>query len=159
MNPSAGGGRVTHMRSAAALAVVALLWHAVFLLSVFDIHFRSPLVHGMSPHSAPAPPPARRLVLFVADGLRADAAFEMNALGQVPERSLRTHAAARSRHRARSCLRRSPARHSCAASWNARARGVSRTRACPPRAGQGMWRCWAASTRSVQPLARACGPR
>jgi phosphatidylinositol glycan class N len=72
------------MTSALVLAVVALLWHAVFMLSIFDIYFRSPLCHGMPPHAAPTSrAPADRVVLFVADGLRADRAFEITAHGKV----------------------------------------------------------------------------
>ncbi|KAI9561539.1 hypothetical protein GHT06_012498 [Daphnia sinensis] len=44
----------------------------VFLLSVFDIHFHSPIVKGMSPSANLIPAPAKRLVLFSADGLRFD---------------------------------------------------------------------------------------
>lgn len=56
--------------------IVGLLVHVVFFISIFDIYFTSPLVHGMSPQLVPLPPPARRLVLFVADGLRADSMFK-----------------------------------------------------------------------------------
>lgn len=55
--------------------VVGLTVHIVFFLSIFDIYFTSPLVHGMPPHATPLAPPASRLVLMVADGLRADSLF------------------------------------------------------------------------------------
>jgi phosphatidylinositol glycan class N len=48
----------------------------VFMYSIVDIYFESPVVHGMRPVSTPQPAPAKRLVLFVADGLRADRFFE-----------------------------------------------------------------------------------
>uniref|UniRef100_A0A2K5EY10 GPI ethanolamine phosphate transferase 1 n=1 Tax=Aotus nancymaae TaxID=37293 RepID=A0A2K5EY10_AOTNA len=60
---------------------LGLLVHFVFFASIFDIYFTSPLVHGMTPQFTPLPPPARRLVLFVADGLRADALYELDENG------------------------------------------------------------------------------
>nr|XP_060630689.1 GPI ethanolamine phosphate transferase 1 [Anolis sagrei ordinatus] len=61
--------------------VAGLLVHCVFLISIFDIYFTSPLVHGMTPHQTPLPPPAQRLVLLVADGLRADSLYELDDNG------------------------------------------------------------------------------
>ncbi|KAM4544287.1 GPI ethanolamine phosphate transferase 1 isoform 1-T1 [Fundulus diaphanus] len=55
--------------------MIGLTVHVVFFLSIFDIYFTSPLVHGMTPQSTPLAPPASRLVLVVADGLRADSLF------------------------------------------------------------------------------------
>uniref|UniRef100_A0A2I3GID9 GPI ethanolamine phosphate transferase 1 n=1 Tax=Nomascus leucogenys TaxID=61853 RepID=A0A2I3GID9_NOMLE len=60
---------------------LGLLIHFVFFASIFDIYFTSPLVHGMTPRFTPLPSPARRLVLFVADGLRADALYELDENG------------------------------------------------------------------------------
>ena len=44
----------------------------IFLVSVFDIHFQSPIVKGMTPYSSEIAAPAKRLVLISADGLRFD---------------------------------------------------------------------------------------
>ncbi|XP_055962929.1 GPI ethanolamine phosphate transferase 1 [Sorex fumeus] len=64
------------------LFISGLLVHFVFFASIFDIYFTSPLVHGMTPQLTPLHPPAKRLVLFVADGLRADACYELDENGK-----------------------------------------------------------------------------
>eukprot|EP00898_Chlorokybus_atmophyticus_P000525 jgi/Chlat1/1473/Chrsp12S02018 len=70
--------------SAWALILLGVIVHAVYLFSIFDIYFKTPLVHGMTP-VAPrpeiAPPLAKRLILFVGDGLRADKLFEVESDG------------------------------------------------------------------------------
>uniref|UniRef100_A0A4W4F675 GPI ethanolamine phosphate transferase 1 n=1 Tax=Electrophorus electricus TaxID=8005 RepID=A0A4W4F675_ELEEL len=69
--------------------IAGLLVHVVFFISIFDIYFTSPLVHGMKPQHLPLPPPAKRLVLFVADGLRADSLFKPEINGTVRAQYLR----------------------------------------------------------------------
>lgn len=45
---------------------VAVLFHFVYIFSIFDIYFVSPIVHGMSAFKAEGvDAPAKRLVLFV----------------------------------------------------------------------------------------------
>ena len=60
-----------------SLVIIGFLVHLVLFASIFDIYFTSPLVHGMTPYSMPHEPPAKRLVLFVGDGLRADKFYEL----------------------------------------------------------------------------------
>ncbi|KAM4605895.1 GPI ethanolamine phosphate transferase 1 [Polymixia lowei] len=61
--------------------LVGLAVHVVFFLSIFDIYFTSPLVHGMTPQAMSLAPPASRLVLLVADGLRADSLYTLHPNG------------------------------------------------------------------------------
>ncbi|XP_030764800.1 GPI ethanolamine phosphate transferase 1 [Sitophilus oryzae] len=60
------------------IIILGLLIHFLILFAVFDIYFSSPLDHGMKLVKSISHPPAKRLVLFVADGLRAEAVYGRN---------------------------------------------------------------------------------
>ncbi|RYP26121.1 hypothetical protein DL767_008161 [Monosporascus sp. MG133] len=59
---------------------IAMVFHLVYIYSIFDVYFVSPIVSGMQLFAPERPSgtkaPAERLVLFVGDGLRADKAFQ-----------------------------------------------------------------------------------
>ncbi|KAL4932328.1 mannose-ethanolamine phosphotransferase MCD4 [Aspergillus undulatus] len=68
---------------------LAVVFHLIYAYSIFDIYFVSPIVSGMKSFRVERDPgaeaPAKRLVLFVADGLRADKAFELSPDPDLPE--------------------------------------------------------------------------
>ena len=47
------------------LVVLGVILHAVYMLSIFDIYFKTPIVHGMGPVTPRFNAPAKRLVLLV----------------------------------------------------------------------------------------------
>ncbi|KAL0061693.1 Glycosyl phosphatidyl inositol anchor synthesis [Marasmius tenuissimus] len=65
------------------LLALGFVFHLVFIYSVFDCYFTSPVIHGMKRFNAGGPE-AKRLVLIVGDGLRADLLFEKNGFPRYP---------------------------------------------------------------------------
>ncbi|KAG3244381.1 GPI ethanolamine phosphate transferase 1 [Phytophthora idaei] len=63
----------------ARLLVLGVFFHALYVLSIFDIYFTSPVVPHIESVAYTDSPPAKRVVVFVADGCRADKFFETNA--------------------------------------------------------------------------------
>lgn len=61
------------------LIFLGIFVHIIIFYSIFDVYFKSPLVHGMRPIEkfSATKSPAKRLILFVADGLRADTFFNL----------------------------------------------------------------------------------
>lgn len=51
-------------------ALWGLTMHLILLWGVLDVNFHSPIIGGLPIVPAPSEPPAKRLLLFVADGLR-----------------------------------------------------------------------------------------
>ncbi|CAJ1782183.1 unnamed protein product [Sphenostylis stenocarpa] len=80
-NREGGRGRNWLRRRERWLVVLGVVLHAVYMLSIFDIYFKTPIVHGVDPVTPRFAAPAKRLVLLVADGLRADKFFELDAEG------------------------------------------------------------------------------
>ncbi|KAI0706031.1 alkaline phosphatase-like protein [Cerioporus squamosus] len=65
------------------LLLVGLVFHLVYIGTVFDCYFTSPVVHGMQQHSLEKGE-AKRLVLIVGDGLRADLLLAKNGFPMIP---------------------------------------------------------------------------
>ena len=55
------------------LVVLGVVLHAIYMLSIFDIYFKTPIVHGMDPVTPRFKAPAKRLVLMVGTFSRTPA--------------------------------------------------------------------------------------
>ncbi|KAG6841304.1 hypothetical protein C0991_012474 [Blastosporella zonata] len=68
----------------AKLLVLGLVFHLIYIGTVFDCYFTSPVVNGMKSHSV-GHAESKRLVLIVGDGLRADLLFNEDAFPAIPD--------------------------------------------------------------------------
>jgi len=48
---------------------IGVVFHLIYIYSIFDIYFVSPIVSGMRPHRVDAPAPAKRLFLVVGTSI------------------------------------------------------------------------------------------
>lgn len=60
------------------LVLIAIAVHLLLLIAIMDIHFKSPLERGMETVKSTEDPPAKRLVIFIADGLRSQSIYDKN---------------------------------------------------------------------------------
>ncbi|KAF8076905.1 Phosphatidylinositolglycan class N-domain-containing protein [Lyophyllum atratum] len=66
------------------LLILGLIFHLVYIGTVFDCYFTSPVVNGMQRHNV-GYAEAKRLVLIIGDGLRADLLFNVHAFPTIPD--------------------------------------------------------------------------
>jgi phosphatidylinositol glycan class N len=72
------------------LLLFGVVFHAIYVLSIFDIYFKSPVVHHIQSEEYSGlslEPPAKRAVIFVGDGCRADRFFEINSTSEKKART------------------------------------------------------------------------
>ena len=76
------GGHAEAPRVSARVAWVAIVCHLCAFAAVFDIYFRSPIVNGMAQEPQPPGHSAKRVVVVIADGGRADMFFDETRRGE-----------------------------------------------------------------------------
>lgn len=72
------------MAAAWVYIAAGLLFHGLLMISIFDIYFVVPVLPVKESRSSPLPPPAKRVVFIVADGLRADKMLMLLPDGSTP---------------------------------------------------------------------------
>jgi hypothetical protein len=81
--PAASPGRRDYPQ--ARLVAFGIALHALLVYSIFDVHFLTPLVHGMEPATAHFAAPAKRLVVIVAGRGSHSSANQLNLCRFVTE--------------------------------------------------------------------------
>eukprot|EP01080_Neovahlkampfia_damariscottae_P008519 gene8519-343_t len=66
----------------ALLFGIGIIFHLIYLYSIFDIYFKSPIIHGMPNYQIKQPGISKRIVYIVSDGLRSDKLY--NNINQFP---------------------------------------------------------------------------
>lgn len=67
------------------IILYSLLLHTVLFYAALELYFSSPIDHGMTPILSTDFAPSRRIVLMIADGLRAEAIYGANEYEYAPE--------------------------------------------------------------------------
>ena len=62
------------------IIIVSVVVHIFIITSVINIYFSSPIEQNLSSHRSSIPPPVKRIVVFISDGLRAETAFSNNSM-------------------------------------------------------------------------------
>ena len=55
---------------------IGIIFHLIYLYSIFDIYFKSPIIHGMPNYKIKQNGISKRIIFIVSDGLRSDKLFE-----------------------------------------------------------------------------------
>ncbi|XP_052802764.1 GPI ethanolamine phosphate transferase 1-like [Mya arenaria] len=76
--------------SAWQLITAGFLLHVAWMIAVFDIYFMTTILPLSTKHNSPIPPPAKRVVYIVADGLRADKMLMLQPDGSTPAPFIRS---------------------------------------------------------------------
>ncbi|XP_060573416.1 GPI ethanolamine phosphate transferase 1-like isoform X1 [Ruditapes philippinarum] len=71
------------------IITAGFLVQGIVFISIFDIYFTTHLIGGQQQHASSRPPPAKRLIFIVADGLRADKTLMLQPDGTTPAPYLR----------------------------------------------------------------------
>lgn len=66
------------------LIPIGVLVHFILFFGVMDIYFKSPIQQGLQQHKSLSEPPADRVVIIIADGLRAESLFAKENENRTP---------------------------------------------------------------------------
>lgn len=69
---------------AVIIVFYGLVVHLIVFKGVLDVYFSSPITGGITPIKSTSNPPAKRVVLIVADGLRAESIFSAGQIHNIP---------------------------------------------------------------------------
>lgn len=54
---------------------LGIVVHIILFVGVMEVYFQSPIQHGLAHFKSVRDPPAKRVVVIIADGLRAESMF------------------------------------------------------------------------------------
>lgn len=66
------------------LILLGILVHITLFIGVTEIYFQSSIQHGLPHYESLSKPPAKRVVLIIADGLRAESLYAKMSENRTP---------------------------------------------------------------------------